>query len=39
MELFIPIQTLTGDNAVMIALAGLADIWAGKVENEKELLY
>ena len=32
-ELFIPIQSLTGDNAVMIALAGLADIWAKKNEN------
>lgn len=37
MELFIPIQTLTGDNAVMIALAGLADIWAENMENKKEL--
>ena len=33
MELFIPIQSLTGDNATMIAIAGLADIWAENSQN------
>jgi len=33
-ELFIPPQNLTGDNAVMIALAGLADLWSNSSKLE-----